>query len=460
MKYGENITRISVPKWNIHNVDYNPLKNYIKANTKRDDSKAKAIAIPGQPDTARAQFEEQLFEDLCQEHHRVSLFVRTKSEELSRRLQHASNQIHHLALRCNQSSRASSRRYSKLLRYEQELLKIGDDINNLPRFASAQTEAFRKIIKKYRKWTGSSTLGDRFKHNVLADPHSFTHMELSHLKTQFENIVDDIRSILANVSSAVTPVDADGPTSSRRPSTSGNEATTIPHQGNRDQQRYWNEYEDGSEAGDAVYEIYVVAGEDDDMFPSWVTKPFTNISSWLTRKGLQQYDEEQLRAPLLNAETSSLSYAATAAGTPSQEDSDDDDKDDDDDEGVSSTDEFLGGYEPYYASLPSINDQKIEGFKNMALSRATLGLLLISSVLLIVAAILISTGRHKLMVEVDVGVTIGVATALACSFIGLAMFLVRTDRKETAEAAVVWTWFTIVCGGSGALLVQVADRLT
>ncbi|KAJ6436152.1 ATP-dependent DNA helicase pfh1 [Purpureocillium lavendulum] len=51
---------------------------------------------------------------------------------------------------------------------------VSDDIQALSRFANAQIVAFRKILKKYRKWTGSTTLTSRFNDIVLGSPKSFS----------------------------------------------------------------------------------------------------------------------------------------------------------------------------------------------------------------------------------------------------------------------------------------------
>jgi hypothetical protein len=66
------------------NVDYNRLKNLIKVNTTRDQ--ARALAIPGQADTALQKFEDLFFNDLCNEHDRPDLFVKSKVDEINCRL--------------------------------------------------------------------------------------------------------------------------------------------------------------------------------------------------------------------------------------------------------------------------------------------------------------------------------------------------------------------------------------
>lgn len=66
------------------NIDYNSLKHFIKANTTRDQ--AKAIAIPGQPDTHLAKVEDELYNELCAQHDSAGLFVSAKADEITRRL--------------------------------------------------------------------------------------------------------------------------------------------------------------------------------------------------------------------------------------------------------------------------------------------------------------------------------------------------------------------------------------
>jgi len=84
MKFGEQLEKESVPKWSMYNLDYNSLKRAIKVHTTRDQ--ATAIAIPGQPDKSLRAFEDGLFLELCKQHDRVDLFVKSKAGEVTRRL--------------------------------------------------------------------------------------------------------------------------------------------------------------------------------------------------------------------------------------------------------------------------------------------------------------------------------------------------------------------------------------
>lgn len=46
----------------------------------------------------------------------------------------------------------SLKRQRRLIKYQQDILQCGDDAQALTRFVAAQTEAFRKILKKYKVW--------------------------------------------------------------------------------------------------------------------------------------------------------------------------------------------------------------------------------------------------------------------------------------------------------------------
>ena len=66
------------------NLDYNSLKHEIKVHTTRDQ--ATAMVIPGHQDTALTKFEERLYQELCNQHGRVDMFIKSKADEITRRL--------------------------------------------------------------------------------------------------------------------------------------------------------------------------------------------------------------------------------------------------------------------------------------------------------------------------------------------------------------------------------------
>jgi SPX domain protein involved in polyphosphate accumulation len=58
-----------------------------------------------------------------------------------------------------------ARKYQRLVKDTEE---IGDEVQNLARFAAVQKTAFRKILKKYRKWTGSTSLQHRVQVEIFS----------------------------------------------------------------------------------------------------------------------------------------------------------------------------------------------------------------------------------------------------------------------------------------------------
>ena len=70
--------------------------------------------------------------------------------------------------------------------------RAGEEIQSLSRFVGAQRLAFQKLLKKYRKWTGSSELGNRFRKEILDRRTSFS-------KTDFEPLLAQWTEVLASV---------------------------------------------------------------------------------------------------------------------------------------------------------------------------------------------------------------------------------------------------------------------
>ena len=72
------------------------------------------------------------------------------------------------------------------------MCRVGEEIQSLSRFVGAQRLAFQKLLKKYRKWTGSSDLGNRFRKEILDRRTSFS-------KTDFEPLLARWTEVLASV---------------------------------------------------------------------------------------------------------------------------------------------------------------------------------------------------------------------------------------------------------------------
>ncbi|KAK6431800.1 hypothetical protein LTR95_012033 [Oleoguttula sp. CCFEE 5521] len=194
MKYGETLRQRSIPAWSAYNIDYDDIKRFIKEQT--TPGQGKAIAVPGRGDDKARQFEDNLFFILEEQHHRIDLFVKSKAREIQHRLDDAKKRLRHLSSR----SLAADRRVpvTRLERYgrlENDVLKAGEDIKSLARFTGTQRTAFRKLMKKYKKWTGSVTLEERFREQVLDDPKSFTKFDLAPLLDVYSGTLHDVRTL-------------------------------------------------------------------------------------------------------------------------------------------------------------------------------------------------------------------------------------------------------------------------
>ena len=70
---------------------------------------------------------------------------------------------------------------------------LGRELGFLDRFVLVNSQGFRKILKKYKKWTGSCDLEKRFRKHVLDQPTSFTKRMFSSSLADFDRILADIR---------------------------------------------------------------------------------------------------------------------------------------------------------------------------------------------------------------------------------------------------------------------------
>ena len=181
---------------NPDNLDYNEIKYLIKAQTSH--GQAQAITIPGQSNDQKQleTFEEDLYKELVSQYQRIDLFVRSKSGEISRRLDHLQKQILHLSSlgQTGTQKRVSVRRLERYSKVEGEVLKAGEEIQSLSRFVGAQRLAFQKLLKKYKKWTGSSSLGARFQQEVLNRPQGFAQKDFSPLLSHWTDVLAAVRA--------------------------------------------------------------------------------------------------------------------------------------------------------------------------------------------------------------------------------------------------------------------------
>ena len=376
-------------------------------------------------------------------------------------------------------------------------MRCGDDIRNLRRFVGAQVVAFRKILKKYRKWTGSSTLSSRFRDNVLSHPKSFTRRDFSQLETQYDDLMETLRAATPTdasrlVSPTGEPRDSHGHLSPKNTMVAAN-----PHQ----PVVYWNEYDCGSEAGDQErnadddYAIYIDPNE--DSFPgmkilgAFFANPVKKLGALMSirsRDSAETLDPE--RGPLLPPTTTSssslMTYGSARSSGPASEpqsyftitpggrdrsgalssslgNAETDVEDDSRRPSrrgsyggyASSQDEFPSGYRPIYAALPSINEQRIAKYRDTMLVRGTWGCYAVACVLMGIAAVLVSTGRHKKRLEVDAGVTMGIMTSLGLACAAICMSGSREEKVSWLARLAAMGMFAAICLVNGILLVLV-----
>ncbi|MDI1487312.1 MAG: hypothetical protein OHK93_006581 [Ramalina farinacea] len=201
----------------MYNVDYDDLKYLIKLHTTGNPTEAQPIPN-GKPETLRAhQLEDQLFEELERQHARVNDFVQVKSGEVSRRLTALDQQISRLELDSARfpAGAFSSKRATRYAKLDNAVHRAGQEIDFLSRFAAANTLAFSKLLKKYRKWTGSHHLDDRFRSQVLNRESSLFNHNFQILLSHYTEILTALRST-HDVTSQATASHS----SRRKPSTS------------------------------------------------------------------------------------------------------------------------------------------------------------------------------------------------------------------------------------------------
>lgn len=141
MKYGDTLRQRSIPEWGhckcptLHcvtvsanscaladNIDYDYLKELIKHQTTPGTNKA--VSIPGQGESTERAFGDTFFKVLAEQHDRINLFIRSKSGEIERRLEHISKTLHHLRTKRDPASgRLHARTVERYAKIEADVLR-------------------------------------------------------------------------------------------------------------------------------------------------------------------------------------------------------------------------------------------------------------------------------------------------------------------------------------------------
>jgi hypothetical protein len=269
---------------------------------------------------------------------------------------------------------------------------------------------------------------DRFNYEILASPKSFTRTDFDSLHAQYVELISSIRASTPDTSGPITPSSG-----SRAPSTNSR-PQDIP-------QIYWNEYDHGSEADDEPYMISINPDEESTfpgakVFGYVVSKAFApvgKVKQWLSP------------SPTLNERQALLGNRYF-------------DHTDVEDEAYASSNELPSGYVAHYATFPSVDDQRLTRRQQTLLLQTCMGSFGAAFVLLLIASILVATGRHRLRLEVDAGVITGVVASLFFALMGFACMLYRTDKLSWFHRVFVIITFLGVCILDGMLLVLVAEN--
>ena len=173
------------------------MKQLIKERTTNKTASPVSIPGSGDDDSRWNRLEDELFILLVDQHDRVNLFTKSKYGELERRLDRLTRQLNQFGgqLDHNLASHGpvrQSRRFQRLVEATEE---VGEEIQSLSRFSNTQRIAFKKILKKYQKWTGSSTLAKRMNNEVFSHPTSFLKPDFSPLLNQLADLQSSLRHI-------------------------------------------------------------------------------------------------------------------------------------------------------------------------------------------------------------------------------------------------------------------------
>ncbi|OMP83243.1 hypothetical protein BK809_0004624 [Diplodia seriata] len=301
MKYGDTLRQRSIPQWGPYNLDYDEIKHLIKEHT--TPGNGKAVSIPGQPDVDRCEFEDQLFDILSGEHQRIDLFVRSKSGEIERRLNHVTKQINQFTLRERATSptdrNISERRRQKYGKIEGDVLRAGEEVRSLARFVGAQRLAFAKLLKKYKKWTHSDLLEQRFKQEVLSQPGTFSQADLAPLLNYWSDTLHAVRESYQAGKAPDTPRIALSDEDPVDPAGSAD----LKAEPRTSTQGYWNEYDNPEDGEDEdAYVIYVDPFES-PKFPGQETlgKLFVKLKNAIGSRRRPLEQDSLLASPTANS---------------------------------------------------------------------------------------------------------------------------------------------------------------
>ena len=206
--------------------------------------------------------------------------------------------------------------------------------------------------------------------------------------------------------------------------------------------RYWNEFDDGSEGSqDEAYTIFVDPNASygipgtaavSRLFESLTsTIKATGVLDWLRSSRKTKHGEQR---PLVGGERS-----------PSTADSDQSEVD-------SSNRPAKRSPRRHYSTFRALSQPPAVRAREVLLFRSCLASFASSSILLIVAAVLVITGRRKAANTVDAGVVIGVGSSLVFGVMGVGSMKRRNDDVGWVHRSIVFSVFICVVLAGSVLL--------
>lgn len=139
--------------------------------------------------------------------------MKSKTGEIERRILQSEKIVDSIAEKDESSelpasleaSRSNQKaRQSLVLRLRQEVVQLTRDVQRLSRFIGVQRTGFRKLLKKYKKWSHSSSLSERFL-PVLEAPSSFTNQDFTPIFLELSLLYNVLRQAKITSINASTP---------------------------------------------------------------------------------------------------------------------------------------------------------------------------------------------------------------------------------------------------------------
>ncbi|KAH6587460.1 hypothetical protein BASA50_011347 [Batrachochytrium salamandrivorans] len=175
MKFGTQLINALHPEWRFYYLDYDELKNLLKAGTTNGEFSEKHEAI--------------FVEALERELEKVSSFCRIKADELSRRVQHCETSVD--AVIKNSTDENTEIDGDRFQLVEEEISRITTEVGELSKFVRLNYSGFLKILKKHDKHT-SYVLKTMFMVRLNAKP--FYKQNFDSMIIRLSGIYDTLRT--------------------------------------------------------------------------------------------------------------------------------------------------------------------------------------------------------------------------------------------------------------------------